>query len=218
MIIKKDIQLSNIDFLRTGQLWSFISFFEFDILFYGFFHSIVQCMRFCLISKLCMCDIWSSYKWKICKVAFLINIIPMYVFALYCFLVSYVWFARPHWVLRVRRSLDEHFPNRWIGRGGPIPWPARSPDVTLLDFIFWGFVKGRVFKTPVHDIEDLKQRIREATEAVNINMLTNTWKELLRRLKFLLKNNGIHIEVYKWWCFCNLMHMQDKLFLLLIQM
>ena len=105
--------------------------------------------------------------------------------------------APPHWALRVRRSLNEHFPNRWIGRDGPIPWPARSPDVTPLDFFFWGFVKGRVFKTPVHDIEDLKQRIREATEEVNINMLTNTWKELLRRLKFLRENNGIHIEVYK---------------------
>ena len=26
--------------------------------------------------------------------------------------------------------LDTKFDNRWIGRGGPIPWPARSPDLT----------------------------------------------------------------------------------------
>ena len=42
--------------------------------------------------------------------------------------------APPHWGLHVRASLDEEFPNRWIGRGGPIPWPPRSPDVTPLDF------------------------------------------------------------------------------------
>ena len=105
--------------------------------------------------------------------------------------------APPHWALSVRRSLDENFPNRWIGRGGSIPWPARSPDVTPLDFFFWGYVKDRVFKTPCHDIEELKQRIREATDSVNNNMLINTWKELLMRLKFLLENNGKHIEVFK---------------------
>ena len=23
------------------------------------------------------------------------------------------------------------FPSQWIGRGGPIPWPTRSPDMTV---------------------------------------------------------------------------------------
>jgi hypothetical protein len=27
-----------------------------------------------------------------------------------------------------------HFPGRWVGRDGPIPWPPRSPDITPLDF------------------------------------------------------------------------------------
>ena len=26
------------------------------------------------------------------------------------------------------------FPDAWIGRGGPIPWPPRSPDLSPLDF------------------------------------------------------------------------------------
>ncbi|GBL81597.1 hypothetical protein AVEN_93395-1 [Araneus ventricosus] len=30
----------------------------------------------------------------------------------------------------------------WIGRGGVSPGPARSPDLTPLDFSVWGFVKG----------------------------------------------------------------------------
>jgi len=31
--------------------------------------------------------------------------------------------------------LDATFPNRWIGRDGPTPWPPRSPDITTsLDF------------------------------------------------------------------------------------
>jgi hypothetical protein len=38
--------------------------------------------------------------------------------------------APPHWHLEVRNTLNEEFPQKWIGRGGPIPWPPRSPDIT----------------------------------------------------------------------------------------
>ena len=40
----------------------------------------------------------------------------------------------PHWGSDVRRFLDATFPNRWIGRDGPTPWPPRSPDITPHDF------------------------------------------------------------------------------------
>ena len=38
--------------------------------------------------------------------------------------------APPPWGSDVRRFLDETFPNRWIGRDGPTPWPPRPPDIT----------------------------------------------------------------------------------------
>lgn len=43
-----------------------------------------------------------------------------------------MWFmhdgAPPHFLRRVRAHITETFQNRWIGRGGPISWPARSQD------------------------------------------------------------------------------------------
>ena len=36
--------------------------------------------------------------------------------------------APVHYANTVRAWLNEKFPDRWIGRGGPIEWPARSPD------------------------------------------------------------------------------------------
>ena len=42
--------------------------------------------------------------------------------------------APPHWGSHVSRVWDAAFPNRWIGRDGPAPWPPRSPDITPLDF------------------------------------------------------------------------------------
>ncbi|CAH1382061.1 unnamed protein product [Tenebrio molitor] len=32
----------------------------------------------------------------------------------------------------VREILDNQYPQRWIGRGGPHHWPARSPDLNHL--------------------------------------------------------------------------------------
>ncbi|MVN24214.1 hypothetical protein GO639_03435 [Staphylococcus aureus] len=40
-----------------------------------------------------------------------------------------------HYARAVRQWFEEHFPNRWIGRGRLfIEWPPRSPDLTVLDF------------------------------------------------------------------------------------
>ena len=36
----------------------------------------------------------------------------------------------PHWGTQVRRWLNDHFPQRWMGRGSPnMPWPPRSSDI-----------------------------------------------------------------------------------------
>jgi len=68
--------------------------------------------------------------------------------------------APPHWGSDVRRFLDATFPNRWIGRDGPTPWPPRPPDITppALYLFLWGYVKDKVFSTPVPDITNLKAR------------------------------------------------------------
>jgi len=42
--------------------------------------------------------------------------------------------APPNYTIRVREFLNEYFPNLWLGRGGPVPWSPRSPDLTPLDY------------------------------------------------------------------------------------
>ena len=44
--------------------------------------------------------------------------------------------APPHYSRGVREYLDEKFLSVWIGRRGPIDWPARSSDLTLWIFFF----------------------------------------------------------------------------------
>ncbi|KAJ4429937.1 hypothetical protein ANN_22141 [Periplaneta americana] len=40
-----------------------------------------------------------------------------------------------------RDVLNNNYHGRWIGRAGPINWPARSPDLTSPDFFLWGYLK-----------------------------------------------------------------------------
>lgn len=54
--------------------------------------------------------------------------------------------APAHYGTQVREYLNEEYPERWIGRGSPtIAWPARSPDLTPLDFYVWGTLKSKVY-------------------------------------------------------------------------
>ncbi|KAJ4439464.1 hypothetical protein ANN_07588 [Periplaneta americana] len=64
------------------------------------------------------------------------------------------------------RYLDRRFPDRWIGRGGPIAWPPRSPDLNPLDFYLWGHLKSLVYSSPVPDLESLRNRIVACSEDI----------------------------------------------------
>ncbi|KAJ4428077.1 hypothetical protein ANN_24091 [Periplaneta americana] len=51
-----------------------------------------------------------------------------------------------HNKLHLRRAVNR--------QRGPVAWPARSPDLTLLDFFLWGHVKSMVYTTSVDTREN----------------------------------------------------------------
>jgi len=43
--------------------------------------------------------------------------------------------------------LDEQYPDHWISRGRPIPWPPRFKlDLNLLDFFFYSSLENIVYE------------------------------------------------------------------------
>ena len=74
--------------------------------------------------------------------------------------------APPHFARCVRNLLTEKFHHQWIGRGGPIEWPARSPDLTPLDFYLWGHVKSIVYRQPPNTIAGMKLSIMLAFRSI----------------------------------------------------
>lgn len=93
----------------------------------------------------------------------------------------------PHFGSIVRDHLNNMFPNRWIGRGGPVAWPARSPDLTPLDFFLWGEIKRRVYSPPRPEtaeelwakIEDVANDIRNHKYSIEASTLSVSHRTLI---------------------------------------
>jgi hypothetical protein len=81
-----------------------------------------------------------------------------------------MWFmhdgASAHFDRVVRDHLNERLHVRWIGCGGPVSWPPRSPDLTALDFYLCGHLKTIVYTKPVNDAENLWKRVQNACQVI----------------------------------------------------
>ena len=102
--------------------------------------------------------------------------------------------APPHYYVRVRQYLDQTFPARWIGRRGPIEWPARSPDLTPLDFFFWGHLKTKVYTTKPNDLEDLRERIVRESRLITPEMLQAVREKFEHNLYHCMEVGGGHFQ------------------------
>lgn len=101
--------------------------------------------------------------------------------------------AGPHYANIVKDFLNDTFPNRWIGRGGPVRWPARSPDLTSLDFYLWGYIKDVVYRNAPTTRDDMKERIRNACN-IPRNVLLRTVTHFERRIQYCQRVNGATFE------------------------
>ena len=109
-----------------------------------------------------------------------------------------VWFEQDgcpaHYANVVRNWLNEHFADRWFGRRGPIEWPARSPDLSPLDFAVWAIIKNRVYSERPRDLGDLRQRIIDACDMFDLNMCQDICRSVPDRLVDCINQNGHQFE------------------------
>lgn len=68
-----------------------------------------------------------------------------------------VWFqqdgATAHAANASMNVVRNMFPGKLISRFGDVPWPPRSPDLSICDFFLWGYLKGRVY-TPTSPVNN----------------------------------------------------------------
>lgn len=87
--------------------------------------------------------------------------------------------------------------DRLIARNGPIPWPARSPDMNPLDYGGWGTGKESVYHNGAPDtVEELRGRVEDCYDEFNNDpvLIQNTTQQIRRRAQLCIECEGGHFE------------------------
>ncbi|UYV72787.1 hypothetical protein LAZ67_10000711 [Cordylochernes scorpioides] len=90
--------------------------------------------------------------------------------------------TRPHhhfsWPVFINTILST---GQWIGRRGPIEFPARSPDLTPLDFFLWGTVKDGVYKRKPRNLDILWNEIQAVCREISVDVLIRCTESVVTR-------------------------------------
>lgn len=110
-----------------------------------------------------------------------------------------LWFQQDgcpaHNTRAVRTFLMEVFGDHVISNNGPVSWPARSPDLTPLDFYLWGWAKNEIYEfDPPENLEILEERLRDVFNSVNENTLRRVVRKVLKNCQNCHSVNGRHFK------------------------
>ncbi|KAA6395042.1 MAG: hypothetical protein EZS28_009435 [Streblomastix strix] len=103
--------------------------------------------------------------------------------------------ASAHYEGGIREFLEEVIPRRWVGRQGPINWPARSPNLSPLDFWLWGILEDKVYKSDTETLEELDVAVAKECSAVTALMCKAPVRSFEARLIKFRDSAGQQVEM-----------------------
>ena len=102
--------------------------------------------------------------------------------------------APPHYCRNVRNWLDNKIPGHYIGRQGCVDWPARSPDLTPLDFFLWGVLKNAVYVQKPRSTADLKRCIKQEWRNISPDICKKACQSIVQRFRDCVLAEGHQFE------------------------
>lgn len=104
--------------------------------------------------------------------------------------------APAHSSRRACAVLNARFPDKWMGRGGPIIWPARSPDLNVLDYFVWGYIKDLIEHRRNDAEDDVRRAIIVAFNTITPEMAHRATRDIVRRVELCSREQGRHFEQF----------------------
>jgi hypothetical protein len=71
-----------------------------------------------------------------------------------------------------------------------VEWPPRSPDLTPLEFYLWAHLKAMVYQVKIQNVDNLKERIRDACARTTPDVLKRVRHEWERHMSMCYQCNG----------------------------
>lgn len=104
--------------------------------------------------------------------------------------------APAHTAISTRNYLDEVFPERWVGKFGPVAWPARSPDLSSCDNALWGLVKPKIISNKCKTVDQLKEVICNTFANIEQATLQKIHDRTFRRFQLCIDHQGQQVDPY----------------------
>lgn len=104
--------------------------------------------------------------------------------------------APAHTAIATRDFLNQHFPDRWIGKYGPVSWPPRSPDLSSCDNALWGILKPKIVTEKAQSVEQLKAVIRQEFLQFPKDLLQKINDRTFRRFHLCIEKNGLQVDPF----------------------
>ena len=101
--------------------------------------------------------------------------------------------ASLHTTNQFMQFLEEKLQGRVISRKAEFEWPARSPDLHLLDYWFWGHCEAKVLSQPT-SLDDLKEVVETFAENVLADTVEKSILNINKRIRFCKSERGGQFE------------------------
>jgi hypothetical protein len=104
--------------------------------------------------------------------------------------------ASPLFLRIVRQHQNQTLGDLWLGRGGPVNWPARSPDLSPLDIWLWKHLKLWCIQSQSVSYEVLQQGVENACQGIRVKpgVFERLSTSMQRRAESCVEMHGTHIE------------------------
>ena len=73
-------------------------------------------------------------------------------------------------------------------------WPPNSPDLNLVDYVIWSVIQQRMYKTRVHDIDELRQRLLHVWCSLEQSLIDDAVDQWMTCLRACVRARGGLIE------------------------
>ncbi len=104
--------------------------------------------------------------------------------------------APAHTSNQTMQYLHGRFPGKVISKRGDFLWPPRSPDLAILDFFLWGYLKTKIWDVQRNmqptTIDQLKNAIRRQCRDIPRDFILNAFQGMLARCNKCINAQGHH--------------------------
>ena len=109
-----------------------------------------------------------------------------------------IWFQQDgdtcHTAEATLNVLRTVFKDRINSRRADVVWPARSWDLTPLDYYLWSAVKDKYYADKRETIDALKNNIREAIGEIQLHTIDNVLKNWTDHVGYYMASRGSHLN------------------------